>query len=416
MNYIIKNFIANGVFNKSLFFPNTERGMEDFVAHNYPVIAAVRKEQSDVVFRYLRDNLPSGNIFIAALIISGFDRYDALYMDYLCFNTKNKYDFYVLMHILSCAKCKFRTKYLNEIIAIKPYIFEDSAEYFKQHMLLSPQNKLMLNKRYGIIRNIQEKLGSGTFSASEISLIREHNIHFNEIGYYLSYTFSPMLKHDLFCYFLDKFNIGDIIYCIDKAFVREISPDLLLLISQKLQTEGTLEDYIELMLYYKDMANYSLRNMALEIIKAIDYKSLLPSCQANFDNVRIFPNPAYNVFMDKSDKTLYLHCVAVFASLISEIFNKPLFIKNTEITGTLMEKIEAVNREPQVINYTAEDIAYAANDCVFASNSDLGRIIWDVVANKPQQTNNMKIYGNNLSLFEIIFETSFCTRMVHSND
>jgi len=416
MNFIIKNFIANGIYNNKLFFPDTEKGIENFVAYNYPVISAVRKEDADMVFMYLRNNLPSGNIYIASLIIAGLDKYDPVYMEYLCFNTNNKYDLFVVLHILSSAKCKFRTKYLNEILAEKPYLFEGAHEYFKQHILLSPKNKVMLNKRYGIITKIQEKLASGTFSVSELELIQEHNIHFNEIGYYLSYTFAPMLKHDLFCYFLNKFDIGDIICCIDKAFIRDISPDLLLMVSQKLQTEGTLEDYIYLMLYYKNMANYSLREMVLELIKAIDYKALLPNCQSTFENVRVFPHPSYTVFMDKSDRVPYLHGVAVFAALISEIYNKPLYIKNNLITGSLMDKIDAINHCPQIIDYTAEEITASAQDCVFAVNTNTGSIIWDVTCNSPKPDNAMSIYGFNLKLFEVIFETSFCTRKVKSND
>ena len=404
------DFILYGKYQNKVFFPNNEITIGQYVEILFPLIAAIRSEEDYEVYNLLKTN-SVGNVFVTAIVIAALRKYKPDYAELLIRDVENKYDFFIALNVLKATKCPNIQKYLNAIYEEKPYIFEDKEKYFKNKIFMTPALAAKYKKRNMVIEKLKKALSDGTFGERELELLIDNEIHFNELGSCLSYTFSPIVKCRTFEYFLNKFKIGDLIYCIDKSFTREIPEEILGLISEKIVNNGTFEDYIYLLAHMEEFKNPFLKNLVKENVEKIDYKLLATNKVCPFEEIRIIVSPKYYTNVNPKDKTRYIHCVAVFSSLLSEIYDKPLYIENKEIQGNLTEKIETIDNSTYTMEMNKDYNRYCnENTFAFSTMPSVSSIRWDVCGDMNSSTENTKIAlnGINVKVMSNLFFTNFC--------
>lgn len=378
MNLAIVKYITTGVFNNVLYYPNNEHTINQYIRSLAPLVPLIKRENPDEVFSYLK-NKSGQNIFVVSFVLAAVDKYSDEMADYVIEIMENKFDFYIFTAFIKRIKNNHKDKYFNRIVSEVPYIMEDKKDFLSTGFRCSFAVNSMLKKRDKIIKELKQHLSDGSFKEKDIDIIQEHHIHFNELGYELSYTINLSVKHKLFNYFVQNFKIGDVIYCVDKTFRGDISPSLLFTLSNTLKNQGRFEDYMYLLMYLNQFHNNSLRLMLSEILLNYDYTRLANNINAcRFEAIQIIPNNRWEITINNEDKIKYLHCIAVFSCVLSEIWKKDIYLAGQKITGDLALKIQKINEHKAV---EMPEIITSPDDCVFSSGLNLSNTNWDVYDN-----------------------------------
>ena len=378
MNMAIVKYITTGVFNNVLYYPNNEHSINQYVRSLAPLVPLIKKESPEEIFSYLK-NKSGQNIFVVSFVLAAVDTYSDEMAEYVMEIMENKFDFYIFTSFIKRIKNSHKDKYFNRIVSEIPYIMEDKKEFLSTGFKFTFANSSMLKKRDKVIKELKQHLSNGSFNDADIDAIQEHHIHFNELGYELSYTIDISMKQKAFNYFIQNFKIGDVIYCVDKTFRGDISPSLLFSLSNTLKNQGRFEDYMYLLMYLDQFNNNSLRLMLSDILLNYDYTRLANNISpCRFDAIRIIPNNRWEVTINNEDKIKYLHCIAVFSCVLSEIWKKDIYLAGNKLTGDMALKIQKID-EYKTIN--TSDILAFPDDCVFSSGLNLSNTNWDVYDN-----------------------------------
>ena len=404
------DFILYGKYQGKVFFPNNEMTIGKYIEVLKPLISAIRSEEEYEVYNLLKTN-SVGNIFVSSVVISALRKFKEEYACILVNDIENKYDLFIALNVFKAMNCPNTQRYLNAIFEEKPYIFEDKANYFKSKILMNPGNTAKYKRRQMVISKLCKALSDGTFGEAELELLENHEIHFNELGVCLSYKFSPIVKCRMFNYFLDKFKIGDLIYCIDRAFTREIDEEILALIKEKIINKGTFEDYIYLLSHVEEFHNPFLKNLIKDLIEKIDYSLLAKNSVCPFEEIRIILSPKYYTSINQKDKTQYIHCAAIFGALLSEIYNKPLYVEDNQIIGSLTDKVTTIASLPCKMEINKNYSRYENEKAFLLTSLPLRAAIrWDVLgdADTSGESANIALNGINVKVLSTLFFTNFC--------
>jgi hypothetical protein len=244
----------------------------------------------------------------------------------------------------------------------------------------------------------KEKFYDGTLKQSDLSAIQQYNIHPDELGYYLSYTIGFGLKDEIFKYYLDNYPLQDIIFIIDKSYVQNIPPVIIDKINEKLSGISDIEEIIYLLVYREKFNNIALKRI---VRNTLDNLRVQPFKTNKINDIRIYINPKYNIYIDKEDTINYMHYLSVFSSLLSTAYNLPLYVNDVLIeSNSVINLINLVKHSEVSLSYKNVNCPITTKSLVFANIEVSAYARWNILDKMGEDySDNLVISGFNIKNF-----------------
>ena len=319
----IKLFLDFGIYNNNLYFPNTLKKTKEYIDYLNPLIEEISKLNKDELTMYINEN--DINIYSLSICIGilGLDKEN---YQLISKRIKTHKELFVFVWIYTTMNPIIRNKYLNSLYMSKLNIIENNIpELFNVY-------KPSYSVRKEINRKIKEKykiryiIESQEDFESLLDKIKEYKISPNDIDVEMGFTFDPMLKNDILDYFLDNFEIVDLIYKIDKWFIEVVPVNVLEKIREKLDDLSDVSDIYDLLVINTSLKHIELTNVINEQIKQLsneDNKIKL--------NINYMPNMKINMKWDKLHT--YNSYVASVISILNENFDSLICLKEKNISS-----------------------------------------------------------------------------------
>lgn len=396
MNKNIKLFLDFGIYNNNMYFPNTYIRTTEYINFLKPLINEISKTNKTELINYLENN--TINIYSLSICI-GIVGLNTNTFHLISNSIKNYKDLLIFLWIYTIINPIYKNKYLNILYLNNlNLVVNNISELFK---IYKPSYSVRkeINKKLKEKYKIKYMIEAQEEFNNLLEKIKEYNISPNDINTEMGFTFDLELKTSIINYFIENYNIVDLIYKIDKWFIEYIPLQILHNIKTKLNNLNNINDIHALL-----VINNSLKHIELNTIINEQIKLLKNSSNEIKLNINYMPNMKTNMKWDGIHT--YNTYVASILSIINENFNSSICLKediinkkNTyELYNTIINNTSFSLEKGTEIQKNAITSILFSND--YVSGYD---ILWDVSnENCPLYIDNkyLQIIGKNLLLLE----------------
>lgn len=394
MNKTVENYIKYGLLNNKIYFPHDKSTINRYIEKNSNFKSLILQSNKQEILNYAQKN--TDNIFILSYFVYVFEDVEESYLEYLLSLLNNEIDVYMFSYFVMNIENKNKQKrIINKVLNKKDY----KAFLFEQALIknnVSTKGEFAKERRKAL-NEIKEKMYSGTFLVNDIQIVKKHNIHPDELSYYLSYTLDLEAKTELFKHFLNTFSVKDMLFVVDNSFQQDIPFDVESLLSEKIYNASKIEDMVFLFIYRKKLNNLALKSIVRKALTNLNIKSFETR---KIDDIRIYINPKYTIYTDKEDKINYQHYLSVFAVILSSAFGIPLYINDEKIiNSSILDKINIVKEYNSTINGSST-VGDDHNSFVIGDLPTVSPIRWNLLDNFGDDTSGQLIVsGINIKTF-----------------
>lgn len=395
MNETLRKYIDYGIYNNNLYFPYNKASISSYIKKLTNITEIIKHSDTTEIIQYAINNCD--NIFINAYLIYASQIYNEKYLEYIISLIENKWDLYIVLYfVLEMHNKTIKNRILTYFLNQKSFVSNLSEKFLIKHNVMC-KTKFSKQRRKQIL-TIKEKFYDGTFKECDIENLKNLNVHPDELDYYLSYTLAPLVKEKIFSFYLDNENFQDMVFLIDKSYIQNI-PDILLdIIEEKLLNISDIEQIIYLFIYKDKINNVSLRKL---IENALSNLTLNHFKTEVIKDIRIYINPKYNIYIDKEDKINYLHYLATYVSILSSIYDLPIYVNDVKIENTgLIETISQIKNAEISMSYKNINCPILDNSLVFSNIEISAFARWNILdKNAEDYSENLVISGYNTKNF-----------------
>lgn len=398
MNQQVANYLKYGIFNNVLYFPYNSSSIKKYVNTLNYLGELIRKENPKEIVQCLREE--NSNIFIVSFVSTVLDIDEELY-DLLKNKIQNRYDMYVAVNFLRNRK-KMDKKLVNRLYQDKMSILGDYKEILFDICKPRPDTQLMLRKRNKVILEVKRRMDTGEVDADIVSKIQEYKIHPSEVGYYMSYYFDNRIKEQITLYYLQTYGVLEVLPKIDVWFIDTVPASIVDAIEETLYDVNEIEDIVALLILYKKIKNERLKSVIYDL-----FTNYSPKKSEKELAIHIIPTQKSGYRIDKEEKYDFLYLIGINSVLLDAEFRSKIYINNTPIEGTFMEKLNRFN-ENQITLKPKIDINKDKTNILFSNIIEPGfDIVWDVTAEKDVSFKNigpLVIKGRGFNLIASLFK------------
>lgn len=394
----IKLFLQYGIYNNTLYYPNTFKTTKQYIQFLNPLIKNIKKIDKQELLEYITNN--NINIYGLSLCVSILDLNKKTYQIILNKISSNK-EILIFIWIYAIITNNKRSSYLNkllveEAILVKNNIPEIFKIYTPSHNTCLKINA-MLRKKYKIRYMIesQEKL------SSVLPMIKSLNIKPLDIYIEMGFTFNPIIKDSIIEYFLNNRNnnLIELIHFIDRWYISDIPNNVLIKIKERLMELKNLNDLYLLFVLNTALEHKELCTEIEEFMLNFKMKEKILSININYT-----PNMNLNTKWDGLHS--YNGYAASLICLFDIVFKSQINLRDSEILGNTM-----LDKYNELLNYSSfsleKGLPIARSDIlsVLFSNDmiDGYDILWNVVESACplyQKNDYLNIIGKNVYLIE----------------
>lgn len=396
MNTNIKKFLDFGIYNNTMYFPNTYSRTKDYLNNIKPLINEIKSTNKSELLDYLKDN--DVNIYSLSICISIIGLNSTTY-PFIERKIQDYKSLFVFLWIFTIIKPIQKNKYLNRLFLDKIIFVENNLnelfKIYKPSYSIKKEIHKKIKEKYKIryILETQENL------SSILSKIIEYNIKPLDIKIEMEFTFDSLIKSNIIEYFIENNNIVDLLYQIDRWYIDSIPNSVLVKIELSLHKLNNIKDIYNLLILNTSLKHIELNNLINNQIKLLD-----GNIEPIKMNINYIPNMKLNMKWDNLHS--YNSYVASVISILNENFDTYVNLKEINIStkNTFDLYNEVLNNTSFSLNKGNEIQKTNVTSVLFSNDIVKGYdVLWNITEEScPIYIDNdyLSLVGKNYLLIE----------------
>lgn len=400
MDKDLKLFLDYGIYNNNLYFPNTLKKTKEYIEYLNPIIEKISNSNKKEILSYLKEN--NTNIYSLSICIGAMKLNSENYL-LLEKKIQNHKELFVFLWIYTSINSIIKDKYINKLYINKINIIENNIpDLFN---LYKPSCKVILdiNKKLKEKYKVKYMIESQENLDNLLEKIKYYNITPSDINVEMGFTFDNKIKNQILEYFLENFDIVDLIYKIDKWFIEAIPLEILDKIRIELDKLSSVSNIYDLLVINTGLKHIELTNIINEQIKLLNNTE-----NVNKLNVNYMPNMKINNRWDRIHT--YNSYISGIISILNENFDSIVCLKEKNISSNnTFDLYNTLNNNTSFSLDKASKIQKSNVPSLLFSDtySDGYDILWDITTeNCPLYKENdyLLITGKNTFLIECVID------------
>lgn len=396
----IELFLNYGIYNNNLYFPNTFKKTKEYIEYLSPIIEDLSMIDEKELLSYISEK--NINIYSLSICIAIMKLNEKNY-SIISKKIQNHKELLIFLWIYKIINTNYRGKYINNLYIDKINIIENNIPELFNIYKPFYKTKKEINKKLKEKYKIKYMIESQEEFYNLLNKIKDFKITPSDINVEMGFTFDMKVKNDILKYFINNFDIVDLIYRIDKWFIEAIPIEVLEEIRIALDKLSDVSKVYELLIINTGLRHIELTNVINEQIKTLSSNDNDIKLNVNY-----MPNMKTNMKWDGIHT--YNSYTSSILSVLNENFDSLICLKEKNISNpNTFDLYNLINNnttfsleKSSSIQKTDITSILFAND--YAEGYD---ILWDVTnENCPLYENKgyLCVTGKNTFLVENILD------------
>lgn len=368
MDKMIIDYVRYGIYNNTLYFPRNKDSIKTYIEELNPLKKILEgKNRSDLLITLKNEN---PNIFTLSFVLSSIGLCDDTF-EFLKKHIKSPVDAYIFITFAYYSSHNFK-KYASKL-----YETADLGEYERDcYDMFKPnlKTKAITKEKRKFIKKVKKCIATDCMPESIKNDIIGRNVHYKDLGEFLSYKFNTKEKDRLIAEYIGKYGIIDILPNLDEWYCEIISTEMLTLIDANLDKITKPADVFKLLVIEASINNKLLKAMIKENLGEKDiFSKTIPTM------ISITPSQKHKTKINDMETYDYLYLFAVGAGIFNERFGSKVVLNGMDIGNGLFDILKKVNGtsvslkmrssiEPEKVNILFSSIMQEDFDVVWDSS------------------------------------------------
>lgn len=400
MNKNIELFLDYGIYNNTIYYPNTLKKTKQYLSFLRPLLIDLRKEKKTKLYKYItKKNI---NIYSLSICISILKLNKNTY-SILKENIKNDKDIFIFLWIYTTLNGAYNNLYINKLLLEKPFLIADNIDQLYKVYMPPYSTRSIIYSKLKNKYKVKYLIESQEDLNKILPTIKSLDIKPLDIYVEMGFTFEYKIKNEIVDYFLDnEDDVITLIYYIDRWYIENIPSSILEKI-KKIISKLSKNNIYKLLVLNSSLSHIELNNIIENFINTFDFSDNAITVNINYE-----PNMQQNMKWDGLHT--YNAYISSIITILSLNFTTKVNIKDKRVDNSciydlysniLTNSTFSLDKSMRIQKTETPTILFS-NDIIDGYN-----ILWDVINdNCPlYQTNEyLSIVGKSIYTLESVIK------------